>query len=95
VVTALLPEPRVAMRWTRKLSEPITLKDGRTLAALGEAREMMLSLPPIHRRGEIWRYAAELLKQAADDHSYVPHPDAETQLAPPLNRRSPWIGQSA
>jgi hypothetical protein len=39
------------MPWTRKLSEPLILKDGRTLATLGEAREMMLSLPPIHRRG--------------------------------------------
>jgi hypothetical protein len=78
------------MRWTRKLSEPITLKDGRTLATLGEAREMMLSLPPIHRRGEVWRYAAELLKVAAADRSYVPHPEAEAQLARALKIEG-WI----
>jgi hypothetical protein len=35
---------------------------------LGEAREMMLSVPALHRRGAIWQYAA------------MPLPDAEAQL---------------
>jgi hypothetical protein len=78
------------MPWSRQLSAPIPLKDGRTLATFGDAREMMLSLPPIHRRGEMWRYTAELLKEAAADHSHVPHPGAEPQLARAL-RIEGWI----
>jgi hypothetical protein len=38
------------MPWTRKFAEPIALKDGRTIATLGGAREMMLSVPPSNRR---------------------------------------------
>jgi hypothetical protein len=59
------------MPWTRKFAEPITLKDGRTIATLGEAREMMLSVPPYHRQGAVWRYAAELLDEAAADRASV------------------------
>jgi hypothetical protein len=64
------------MTWSRKLAKPIALKDGRTIATLGEAREMMLSLPPIHRRGAVWQYAGELLAEGADDSLA----DAEAQL---------------
>jgi hypothetical protein len=39
------------MSWSRKLANPIVLKDGRTIATLGDAREMMLSLPVLHRNG--------------------------------------------
>jgi hypothetical protein len=59
------------MPWTRKFAEPITLKDGRTIATLGEAREMMLSVPPNHRQGAVWRYVAELLDEAAADRASV------------------------
>jgi hypothetical protein len=65
------------MTWARKLSKPIALKDGRTIATLGEAREMMLSLPPIHRRGPIWRFAAEVLNEAAADRASVPDSEAK------------------
>ena len=53
------------------------------LATLGEAREMMLSLPPIHRRGPVWRYAAEVLNEAAADRASID--DAETQLSRALS----------
>jgi hypothetical protein len=66
------------MTWSRKLAKPIALKDGRTIATLGEAREMMLSLPPIHRRGAVWQYAGELLAEGADDMDSLA--DAESQL---------------
>ena len=71
---------RYPMSWSRKLASPITLKDGRTIATLSEAREMMLSIPIDHRRGDMWRYTADLLNQAAADNAYVPHVDAEQQL---------------
>jgi hypothetical protein len=38
------------MNWSHKLAKPITLNDGRTILTLGEAREMMLSLPPLRWR---------------------------------------------
>jgi hypothetical protein len=68
------------MPWSRKLTTPIILKDGRTIATLSQAREMMLSLPMEHRRGNMWRYTADLLNDAAADNSYVPHTEAEAQF---------------
>jgi hypothetical protein len=68
------------MPWSRTLSEPIVLKDGRTIATLGQAREMLLSLPIAHRRGNMWRYTADLLNKAAADNFYVPHTEAEAQF---------------
>jgi hypothetical protein len=59
------------MPWSRKLAEPIALKDGRTIATLGDAREMMLSIPPNHRQDAVWRYHAELLDEAAADRASV------------------------
>jgi hypothetical protein len=68
------------MPWSRTLASPITLKDNRTIATLSQAREMMLSLSPVRRRCDVWRYAADLLNAAAADHSYVPHVEAEAQF---------------
>ena len=75
------------MPWSRKLATPIVLKDGRMIATLGEAREMMLSVPPLHRRGAIWQYAAKLLEEAAADKDSVP--DAEAQLTRAL--KAEWL----
>jgi hypothetical protein len=68
------------MPWSRKLAIAITLKDGRTIATLSQAREIMLSLPIDHRRGEMWRYTADLLGEAAADNSYMPNTEAEAQF---------------
>jgi hypothetical protein len=40
---------------------------------------MLLSLPMIHQRGEMWPYTADLLGEAADN-SHVPHTKAEAQF---------------
>ena len=53
------------MTWARKLSKPITLKDGRTIAILGQAREIMLSLPEADQRKEHWLYAGGRMQEAA------------------------------
>jgi hypothetical protein len=47
-------------------------------ATLGEAREMMLSIPPLHRRGDVWRFAAELLNEAAADKDTLPDSEAHS-----------------
>jgi hypothetical protein len=71
---------RGAMPWSHKLTKPIVLKDGRTIATLGQAREMMLSIPIDRRRGEMWRYIAELLNEAARDSTASAHVETEAQL---------------
>jgi hypothetical protein len=55
------------MPWSRNLTTPITLKDGRTIATLSEAREMMLSLSPSQRRLAVWRFTSLMLADVAID----------------------------
>jgi hypothetical protein len=61
------------MPWSRKLSAPLVLKDGRVISTLGQAREMMLSVPPDVRREPVWRYITEFLDDAAADKASVAH----------------------
>jgi hypothetical protein len=70
-----------AMPWSRNLTTPITLKDGRTIATLSEAREMMLSLSPSQRRLAVWRFTSLMLADAAID-------DARLEEAELLLRRA-------
>jgi hypothetical protein len=57
------------MPWAAKFWRPIALKDGRTIATLAEARDVMLSTPSIAQRPAHWRDAAELLLRAAGSES--------------------------
>ena len=41
---------------------------------------MMLSLPIDHQRGNIWHHVANLLNEAAADHSYAQHTETEALL---------------
>jgi hypothetical protein len=54
------------IRWTRKFAKPIVLKDGRTIATLGQARELILALPERTQLRPYWQYAGELLLDAAE-----------------------------
>ena len=53
------------MAWSRKLSPPITLDDGRTFATLREAADFILELPDLHRRNPHWQLAIEAMMRAA------------------------------
>jgi hypothetical protein len=55
------------MPWSRKLTQPIILKDGRTITNLGEAREVMIANRALLRRKALWRVASEVLQGAAED----------------------------
>ena len=66
------------MTWTRKLSAPIILKDGRAIATLSDAARLMITLPQLHADSPNWQYAGELLLEAANDKKSVE--DAEAQL---------------
>jgi hypothetical protein len=67
------------MPWSRQFSAPIVLRDGRAIATLGDAREMMLAIPALHRQEAIWRLAADLLIEGAAYQDLIP--DAEDQLS--------------
>ena len=51
------------MPWTRKLYEPIALKDGRKLVTLDDARVFMLKLFERTQLRPTWQYAGELRAQ--------------------------------
>jgi hypothetical protein len=68
------------MPWSRQFSQPIILNDGRTIVTLDHARATVLTVPPPHRRGDMWRYTSDLLKQAATDNSSVARVEAEAQF---------------
>ena len=73
------------MGWSRKLSPPLVLRDGRVLQALSDAREMILGLPEGQQRAAYWLHAGELLLYAAEnDRAAVD--DARMQLSRALHR---------
>jgi hypothetical protein len=53
------------MPWTRKLPQSVTLKDGRTLVTLADAKAVVELLPTSHQWREHWLYASGLIKEAA------------------------------
>jgi hypothetical protein len=55
------------MPWDRRFGVPIALLDGRTIATLSDAREVLLTVTPTARRGAVWRYLSTLLIDAAGD----------------------------
>jgi hypothetical protein len=70
------------MQWTRTLSQRIVLKEGSIIATLGEARELMLSVPP-DQRSAAWRFAIQWLTEAATEN--VALSDAEEVFIRALN----------
>jgi hypothetical protein len=53
------------MPWSRKLSEPFTLDDGRTFSTLRDAADFLLKLPELHQANPYWQYAAAAMMRAA------------------------------
>jgi hypothetical protein len=53
------------MKWTSKFSKPIVLNDGRTIASLIQARDLIVTLPPLHLKNAHWEYATDLVFDAA------------------------------
>jgi hypothetical protein len=75
------------MPWTRKFAEPITLKDGRTLVTLADARALIRALPQRDQRNERWLYAGGLLLEAAT--TTGPMKNAAAQLTRALEAEGP------
>jgi hypothetical protein len=54
------------MPWTDPFWKPIKLKDGRTIATLGEGRVFILALPAALQGTPLWLEATELLARASE-----------------------------
>jgi hypothetical protein len=69
------------MRWEHSFRDPFMLIDGRTIRTLGDARDLVLSLPAPHQQNAHWRYAYELLLKAAGAAEKYAVMDARAQTA--------------
>jgi hypothetical protein len=72
--------------WERKFADPVTLRDGRVLKTLSEAREVMLGLRREVQRHAYWQYAAELLLKAAESGDRKSIQEARDQLSRALGQ---------
>jgi hypothetical protein len=73
-------EPSVVF-WSRRLAKPIYLNDGRTVATLAHARDLMLEIPTSQRGAAHWRLAADLVLAAARLGGQEPIRLAGTQMS--------------
>ena len=54
------------MAWETKFWKPVKLRSGRTIESLGEARDLIRSLPQVRRQSPDWQLASELLARASE-----------------------------
>lgn len=76
-----LRECQKLMPWSRRFQKPLYLNDGRTIATLAEARDIMLALSRLEQTNPHWARAAELLMEAAYRSRKDPILDAGAQLS--------------
>ena len=69
------------MTWSRKLSAPIALNDGRKLRTLNDAAALILSLPDVRQRSDDWRRAVPCLVEASDSENALRKAQALLTLA--------------
>jgi hypothetical protein len=68
------------MPWTRKFPTSISLKDGRKILTIGDARDLMSSLADGRQNGPAWQFAVELLQHASTRDDATPAGQARAQL---------------
>jgi hypothetical protein len=69
------------MPWSRRFPKPLYLNDGRTIATLAEARDVMVALSRLDQTNPHWAPAAELLMEAAYRSRKYPIIDVGAQLS--------------
>jgi hypothetical protein len=69
------------MPWSRPLSEPIVLKDGRVIVTLNDARVIMRSLPATSQSSDVWLYAGGLMLEAATSNGPIGEAAAQLRRA--------------
>jgi hypothetical protein len=67
--------------WTKRLPEPVRLRDGRELKTLSDARALILGLAESRQHRPTWAYAVELLLQAAETGKRTDIADAWAQIS--------------
>jgi len=72
--------------WSHKLPHPITLKDGRVIRTLSDARTLLLQSSGSLQRHPWNQYAAELLIRAAESETKEDILEAEHQMRRALAR---------
>ena len=73
--------------WSRRLSWPLTLRDGRTLATLADASAFVLALPGPERQCAAWQTADKLLTAAAERGGDIRAATLQVQIALYLQER--------
>jgi hypothetical protein len=73
-------ERREMSHWGRRFAEPIRLRDGRSIATLAQARDLILSLTDVQQQRSFWCYAVVLLLAAAESGEAADIQDAANQL---------------
>jgi hypothetical protein len=73
-----------SMTWYRKFPTIFYLNDGRAIATLANARDLLLGLPEIQQANIHWRDAGALLIQAAYRHRQAEIADAHAQFSTAL-----------
>jgi len=79
-----------AADWSRQLSWLLTLRDGRTLATLADAHEIVLALPGPERQHAAWQTADKLLTAAAERDGDIRAATMQVQIALYLQARGGW-----
>ena len=72
---------KILMPWSRRFPKPLYLNDGRTIATLAEARDVMVALSRLDQTNPHWSRAAELLMEAAYRSRKDPIIDVGPQLS--------------
>ncbi len=69
------------MSWSRNLSAPITLDNGRIFTTLRDAANFVLALPDLHRNNPHWQFAMEAMMKAAENDADLEAAERQLDLA--------------
>ena len=89
--------PPLTSIWKGKFTEPVLLRDGRSIATLSQARDLILHLTEAQQERPFWAYAAKLLLAAAESGEAADIRDAAHQLLRALtseNMQSRVVGST-
>jgi hypothetical protein len=73
------------MNWLTPLSKPFSLADGRPVATIDDARQIIQSLPVEDQDSPSWQYVCQLITKAADNGDAQVVLEASVELRRALN----------
>ena len=78
-------------RWQARLSRPLTLRDGKKLETLADARRLILALSESDQERNAWQHAAALLIEAAESGGDVSAATTQVRIALHLQARGDYM----